>query len=200
MSQARSLPPWISIPLNLCTPIGLALTLMGWIRPLWGAVPILLGLIYLCWELWPWLISNHWRAAAVVILTALAFESCFWRAALSRDNGLFPYKVLSESQFEDIHDENYIDQEVQLDGKKFRHCHFTNVTLKYNGLTNFSLQDNTFSGRSRLVSDNEAVLGAWSMIYGLGMVKLGSQPLDKGNNPATNIQLPTFDSPNPSIP
>ena len=52
--EKRELPAWLRTVLNMCGPFGLAVTLMGLIRPAVGLFFMLVGAVYVAWEIFPW--------------------------------------------------------------------------------------------------------------------------------------------------
>lgn len=67
----RKLPPWLRVVLNLCGPIGLGVTLMGWVKPIWGIGVMIVGIAYLVWEIYPWVkdqIRGRPRMSLVVLV------------------------------------------------------------------------------------------------------------------------------------
>ena len=53
--EPRQHPVWLRTILNLCGPLGLGVTLLGWVRPLFGVIAIVVGFAYTAWETWPYL-------------------------------------------------------------------------------------------------------------------------------------------------
>jgi hypothetical protein len=54
---------------------------------------------------------------------------------------------------------SYLNETVEIDGKTFDHCSFTNVTLMYHGTASTSFLDSTFQGSLALRTDNVAAKG-----------------------------------------
>lgn len=53
--EPRQHPWWLRTILNLCGPVGLGATLLGWVRPVLGVLAMLVGFAYVAWEVWPYL-------------------------------------------------------------------------------------------------------------------------------------------------
>lgn len=71
MGMERKQPAWLRIILNLCGPIGLGVTLMGWVRPVWGLAVMTVGIVYVVWEIYPWTtdkIQRRPRMSLVVLM------------------------------------------------------------------------------------------------------------------------------------
>lgn len=51
--EPRQQPLWLRVTLNLCGPVGLGITLMGWVRPTWGLGVMGIGFLYVLWEFTP---------------------------------------------------------------------------------------------------------------------------------------------------
>lgn len=56
--EQRQLPSWLRVIFNLCGPIGLAVTLMGWVKPTIGLFFMAIGVLYVLWEIGPWTIRQ----------------------------------------------------------------------------------------------------------------------------------------------
>lgn len=70
MAESRPIPKWLSIALNVSGPAGLAVTLMGWVKPTFGILWMSVGLIYVLWEIWPH--GRQW-VNAMPIISLLTF-------------------------------------------------------------------------------------------------------------------------------
>ncbi|HEY2247178.1 MAG TPA: hypothetical protein VGH70_07030 [Bradyrhizobium sp.] len=88
-----------------------------------------------------------------------------------------------------VTDKHFINQRVVLDGYRYSHCIFENVTLVYNGGPT-SLTHNGFKGFV-LTSDNHEIASAMRLMFDLGMLKL--QGLDEQGplNPSNPLLFPT---------
>jgi len=56
-----------------------------------------------------------------------------------------------------IYGQTYINQEVEVDGKKFDHCHFENVTFFLHGKASWEFNESTLNGKIGLRTDNRAI-------------------------------------------
>jgi hypothetical protein len=72
----------------------------------------------------------------------------------------------------------YRNEEVILDGYAYSNCEFYNVTFVYNGTTPIHFSNNKVFGPKIFKSDNDSVLGAWTMVAGFGALKSEVQLLD----------------------
>jgi hypothetical protein len=80
VDEPRRHPIWLRISLNLCGPLGLAATLLGWVTPV-GLVAMAVGLVYVCWELQPIIAQWVGRRRAVSLLVFLVCGALLGRAA-----------------------------------------------------------------------------------------------------------------------
>lgn len=71
MAENRPLPAWLRVILNLCGPVGLAVTLLGWIKPIVGFIVMAIGVVYVLWEIGPWLVQQTRRLPVAATLIAL---------------------------------------------------------------------------------------------------------------------------------
>jgi hypothetical protein len=51
----------------------------------------------------------------------------------------------------------YINESLEVDGKRFEHCDFTNVTFMYHGLAEYAIVEDSFHGSIQLVTDNISI-------------------------------------------
>ena len=128
------------------------------------------------------MLRSNWPLAVVVICAA-GLSAFTW--FLHKHSVQFAYSNIPT--LKDIHDKAYINEIVDVDGRSFRHCTFQNVTLRWQGRSQFEFLDNNFTQPIRFVSDNPAVTGAWSLAGGLGAMP-NSRLLNHDGSPATNIQ------------
>jgi|GEM_PF-4642534 len=73
----------------------------------------------------------------------------------------YDYRKWQSDKNEVISRKAYLNEAVELDGKTFDHCTFTNVTIVYHGLASTSLLEPTFQGTLALRTDNQAAKGLW---------------------------------------
>jgi hypothetical protein len=88
MAETRQLPSWLRVILNLCGPVGLGVTLLGWVRPSWGIVMMVVGAIYVVWEVAPWTTTQRRRRPLVslfvfVLVGAAVGASAWWAWGLA---------------------------------------------------------------------------------------------------------------------
>lgn len=79
--EARQPPLWLRIFLNLCGPAGLGVTLMGWVRPVWGIGVMAIGLIYVVWETAPWTTKQIHRRPLVSLAVFMIVGTCLGAAS-----------------------------------------------------------------------------------------------------------------------
>lgn len=73
----------------------------------------------------------------------------------------YDYRKWQSDRNEVISRKAYLNEAVELDGKTFDHCTFTNATLVYHGLASTNLIEPTFHGSLALRTDNQAAKGLW---------------------------------------
>jgi len=66
------------------------------------------------------------------------------------------------TKMETIYGRAFRDEEVKLDGKKFDHCTFENVSFRFNGVAIYSFNDSHFVSGTlpQFRSDNDIVMGS----------------------------------------
>jgi hypothetical protein len=79
--EPRQQPLWLRIVLNSCGPAGLGVTLMGWVRPAWGAGVMAIGLVYVVWEIAPWTTKQIFGRPSVSLAIFMAVGAGFGAAA-----------------------------------------------------------------------------------------------------------------------
>jgi len=89
-----------------------------------------------------------------------------------------------------IRGRKFANQRVELDGHYYYDCEFTNPTFVFNGGP-VAFENSKIKGSMIFVSENEAVLAAWSIAKGF----FPSQGIliDENFNPATNVQSITIE-------
>ena len=62
-----------------------------------------------------------------------------------------------QTPLEVIVGKKYINESLEVDGKRFEHCDFTNVTFMYHGLAEYSIVEDSFHGSLQLITDNISI-------------------------------------------
>lgn len=91
-----------------------------------------------------------WVAGMVLTLAGLGYD--YYDRHTTPD-----YKTWRSSKEETIYAKSFINETVELDGKKFDRCNFENVKLLYHGLAPVEFVGGTFKGSIWFGSDNIAV-------------------------------------------
>jgi hypothetical protein len=78
---------------------------------------------------------------------------------------------------ETVSGRRYLNEHVDVDGKTFDHCHFTNVTLRFRGTAPFQFHECRLTGEVFFITDHPAVKAALS--YG-NMVRQYTQSAPPG--------------------
>jgi hypothetical protein len=95
--------------------------------------------------------------AGVLIMTVSSLWSVFWPHR--------EFKYLPDDKLTVVSDQQFVNETVDMDGKKFEHCTFVNVTMHIAGKRNTALFNNQFGGPIRLHFDSmEAVSSAGSIV------------------------------------
>ncbi len=104
MAEPRQIPTWLRIILNLCGPLGLAATLMGYVRPLWGILVIIAGFAHIFWEIAPGTTLFLRRSALVSLIVfvfvgglAGAFTWWGWKSLTKRPSPLIAPSITWEN-------------------------------------------------------------------------------------------------------
>jgi len=85
-----------------------------------------------------------------------------------------------------VYGKTFRNEKVELDGKSFQKCTFTNVTFVFHGLAPFDCENCLINGSRWVESDSDSVAGAWLLMKYMDFVKPDA-PLyknDSGGNPA----------------
>lgn len=68
-----------------------------------------------------------------------------------------------------IYGREFINEKVEIDGKRYENCTFTNVTFVYHGTGSFSFVNNSFHGARGIETDSDAVATTFLLLRGLKM-------------------------------
>jgi hypothetical protein len=71
----------------------------------------------------------------------------------------YDYRKWSTNKMDTINRRTYYNETVEIDGKIFDHCKFSNVTLVYHGLGGTTFLEAQFDGITLLRTDNQAAKG-----------------------------------------
>jgi hypothetical protein len=69
-----------------------------------------------------------------------------------------------------IQGQEFNNEVVDLDGKQFLDCIFTNVTFKYNGTAPFEMHHIQLNGTRWIDTDNERLARMLALLKALGMI------------------------------
>lgn len=115
--------------------------------------------------LWP---NEKWLAWSIFIAgTALLLASLAWwffanyriqRKGASADVGA----QWSVPPAESLSGRRYVNEHIEIDGKSFEHCHFTNVSLLFHGRAPFQFLECRLDGEVIFLTDHPAVKSALS--------------------------------------
>jgi hypothetical protein len=123
----------------------------------------------------PHFIHSPWWGFTPVVLVLLATGILVARELewlTSKKNRIsFAQVDLTTYVPEVIHNEEFRNQEVLLDGREYRNCKFYSVSLMYNGTTPIRLSNNYFYGGVMLKSANPQVESAWTLIIATGLIR-----------------------------
>ena len=98
--------------------------------------------------------------AAVISFGAGVAATWWWTYGPSTPQSItYDYRKWSSDKIETISRRSYFNETVEIDGKQFDHCEFTNVKLLYHGLANTTFIESKFSGSMVLQTDNQAAKG-----------------------------------------
>lgn len=105
----------------------------------------------------------------------------------------YDYRKWQSDKNEIVSRHFFHDEVVEIDGKTFDHCKFSNVTLLYHGVANTTLLEPQFEGDLVLKSDNQAVKGMMllesSFRNNPNVMKFGVGEIDANGNVRTIEQL-----------
>lgn len=122
------------------------------------------------------------RAYGILVAVAVMTASSLWSVFWPHTN----FKYLPDDKLTVVSDQQFVNETVDMDGKKFEHCTFVNVTMHIAGKRNTALFSNQFGGPIRLHFDSmEAVSSAGSIVTLLNsanMVTNGGVGFIKGVN------------------
>jgi hypothetical protein len=82
-----------------------------------------------------------------------------------------PYVDIPLSSLEQVIDKRFSDETIDVDGKNFERCTFTNVTLRIHGAKTTSFRFNRFFGTVTLATDDPASAGFGESIAASGMIR-----------------------------
>lgn len=68
-----------------------------------------------------------------------------------------------------VHDRNFVNQRVRLDGFHYVNCTFTNVTFVYEGTTRVELEGSHFYGIPHIHTDSSVVATTVTILKGFGL-------------------------------
>jgi hypothetical protein len=135
------------------------------------------------------IIRKKWKLVAAIILFALSFASSgvgFY--LLAHRSGMPDESWLSQKQ-ETIYARSYQNETVELDGKNFDHCHFSNVKLNFHGRAPFSFIQSDFNGEIWFGTDNVIIkhyMKADAALNKLGVTIHRVVCLDSHGNPISD--------------
>lgn len=103
----------------------------------------------------------------IAVLGSLAMSAAGWYQL----NHLDVWHPTDVDKLEVIDGKHFVNEKVELDGKKYQNCTFTNVTLVLHGTTSYGLFHNTFSGGLTVQLDSGAAAGAIKLAKAIGWMR-----------------------------
>jgi hypothetical protein len=90
---------------------------------------------------------------------------------------------------EEVRYRNFRNEIIDVDGKSFEHCTFTNVKFRYSGRGPVQMMNNAFGGQNQVTSDNPALNSIVVLLKGTGIA--ASLPLfNRNGEPVVNVSPP----------
>lgn len=140
------------------------------------------------------------------------------RATEQETSGTRTWTDLTFDQMEHVRDKHFLNESVELDGRGFQRCTFTNVQLVFHGTKSFVTEECAFGGLLTLKTD-DAASANWiryleALLVGFKMIDGRQLALDNNSNvliiPSLDLRLPSSasgaasstaqNSPSPSSP
>jgi hypothetical protein len=143
------------MPTSVIT-FGGSVTIVALSYGLFVAISLLLGKVsYLANQNY----SLATSASAVIAIAVASSLITWWVIGGVPPPRAYDYTKWQSDKNETISRRNYLNETVEIDGKLFDHCKFTNVTLMYHGLGATTFLEPQFVGSVALRTDNQAVKG-----------------------------------------
>jgi hypothetical protein len=107
----------------------------------------------------------------------------------------FAWKGTPEIDFQQVLDRHFTNERVPLDGMRYRHCTFENVTFVYQGTDSGIIEDAHLTGVN-YYSDNPSILAYVSLLKQMGhlprltIVDRDGVPIAGYNNEVPHVQYP----------
>jgi hypothetical protein len=98
--------------------------------------------------------TRYWPLLVMALLTLLTWAAIATKAYRKPD-----VKQWYSTKQETIYGQSYINQTLEIDGKSFDHCHFTNVNFIFHGLAPTDFKEVTMQGDIQFKTDNVAAKG-----------------------------------------
>lgn len=118
-------------------------------------------------------ILSRKRAVALTVTILLLVGGCVWTVFYPRES----YDPLPEDQLTKVSGQQFINQEIDLDGNYFEYCSFANVTFRIHGRHNFVMEHVKISGPVRLLPETRheglAMVAAVAILNNAGMIANG---------------------------
>jgi len=107
----------------------------------------------------PW--REHWPLTAMVAILVLFFGFRIYQGFSQPD------WLAIENDLATVLNQDFKNQEIEIDGKRFRGCSFENVTLVFNGRWPFEIALNRFIGAGNAIEvrGNTPAIGGVSLMY-----------------------------------
>jgi hypothetical protein len=170
-----------------------------------GAIGSLVGGIFATatfgWSIWPWpQIRAHWaqstgqraiqqgvlapKLIGLLLVISFVLSAIAIYGAWRKNDPL--HWTMRQDQEQVIYGQIYRNQDVEIDGKRFDHCKFENVTFIYHALAPCDLLVCEISGSVLIKTDNDAAKGILKFVEALralpNVTKFGIASIDsKGN-------------------
>jgi hypothetical protein len=125
-----------------------------------------------------------WVGSSVIVMavvwTTVGIRKWFERPVASASDPASPlptaaattydYRKFQSNQMETISRHTYFNESVEVDGKIFDRCSFTNVTFTYHGTATFSFNGASFAGNIIAQTDNAAAKAYLSLVHAIRKV------------------------------
>jgi hypothetical protein len=120
---------------------------------------------------WPMLVMGVLMLLTWGAVAADHYDRLYHPKVVERIVAARPYKFefKPDAALEVVSHRVFADDTVLLDGHDYEDCTFTNVSFKYNGTTRIGFNGNQVNGHFLISTDNEAILGSFIILKGLGV-------------------------------
>jgi hypothetical protein len=103
----------------------------------------------------------------IAVVGSLVMSSIGWYSL----SHIKRYRSTPLDKMEVFYGKTYTNEKVELDGKDFQKCQFTNVTLVYHGTDGFGLEHNAFNGGLYIETDDNGSAGLLYLLKATGWIR-----------------------------